>query len=222
MATRVLTRLYDHHEDAVATVQGLEQAGLSHDDISLVGGNQSGRYAPGDPAAGTLPAETSPAESVPAASHSSGAGAGAGATLGTLLGGGAGLLAGIGAIAIPGVGPVIAAGWLVAALTGAGIGAAALGLVGSLTDAGVPREDAEVYAEGVRRGGFLVTARVDDGRVAEAQRILSHRGVDVGARREEYRSAGWSGFDPDAPMPATSDTAPATTAPSPAAHRRLG
>ena len=42
-----------------------------------------------------------------------------GATIGTVLGGGAGLLAGLGSLAIPGVGPVVAAGWLIATLTGA-------------------------------------------------------------------------------------------------------
>ncbi len=183
MATRVLTRLYDHEEDAVATVRALEAAGMGHDEIGLVGGNESGRYRAGDGA-------------TDATHHAAGAGVGAGATIGTLLGGGAGLLAGIGAIAIPGVGPVVAAGWLVAAVTGAGVGAVALGLVGALTEAGVSREDAEIYAEGVRRGGFLVTARVDEMRVGEAQRILSHRGVDLAARRAEYREAGWRGFDP--------------------------
>lgn len=184
MALRTLTRLYDHHEDAVSTIQALEAAGFDHDEISLIGGNESGAY-------------TTPRD------HGTGAGTGTGATIGTLLGGGAGLLAGIGAMAIPGVGPVVAAGWLVATLTGAGIGAAAGGLVGALTDAGVSHEDAQVYAEGVRRGGFLVTARVDESRVGEAQRILSSRGTDVAARRAEYQSAGWqpAGGTTTAPAP---------------------
>ena len=34
--------------------------------------------------------------------------------------------------------------------------------IGGLTESGVPENDAHVYAEGVRRGGTLVTARVDD------------------------------------------------------------
>ena len=44
-----------------------------------------------------------------------------------------------------------------AALAGAGIGAAAGGLLGALTGMGIPEEEAHVYAEGVRRGGTLVT-----------------------------------------------------------------
>lgn len=193
MAIRTLTRLYDHHEDAVSTVQALEAAGMGHDEISLIGGNEAGTYGTAAPAGGT------------ATTHG-GEGAGAGATIGTLLGGGAGLLAGIGALAIPGLGPVVAAGWLVAAITGAGVGAAALGLVGALVDSGVSHEDAEVYAEGVRRGGFLVTARVDDSRVAEAQHILSSRGVDVAARRREYQAAGWTGYQADAARPLAGTT----------------
>ena len=194
MGTSVLTRLYDRHEDAVSTVQGLEAAGLGHDDISLIGGNQSGQY-PATGTAGTVAAS-------PETQHEADA-IGAGATAGTIIGGGLGLMAGIGAMAIPGVGPVVAAGWLVATLTGAGIGAAvgggAGGLIGTLTHAGVPEQDAHVYAEGIRRGGYLVTARVDDTRVAEAQRILSSRGVDVASRRAVYEQEGWTGFNENAP-----------------------
>ena len=72
------------------------------------------------------------------------------------------LLAGLGLLAIPGVGPVVAAGWLVATAAGAAAGGLTGGIVGALTQAGVSDEDAQVYAEGVRRGGTLVTARVND------------------------------------------------------------
>ena len=74
----------------------------------------------------------------------------------------AGLLAGLGLLAIPGLGPVVAAGWLAATAVGAAAGAATGGVVGALTEAGVSREDADSYAEGVRRGGTLVSARVAD------------------------------------------------------------
>jgi hypothetical protein len=108
-------------------------------------------------------------------------------------------MAGVGALAVPGLGPIVAAGWLVAALTGAGVGAAvgagAGGLIGALVHEGVSEEDANVYAEGVRRGGYLVTVRVENTRVAEAQRILSSRGVDTAARRSAYQREGWTRFD---------------------------
>ncbi len=196
MATRTLTRLFDNHDDAVAVVQALEAAGFRHDDISIVASNHDTRY--------TTPGSTTGTTGTTAAAEEGASGAGAGATFGTILGGGAGLLAGIGALAIPGVGPVVAAGWLVATLTGAGVGAAVAGgvggLVGSLTNAGVPEQDAHVYAEGVRRGGSLLTARVDEARAAEADAILNGRSsVDPAARRAEYGKSGWDRFDEAGP-----------------------
>ncbi len=156
MAQRTITRAYDSYAAATGVVQALENAGIPHSDISLVGreGAQTGPV--GATGTGTdLPRDEETEK-----------GAGTGATIGTVLGGGAGLLAGIGSLAIPGVGPVVAAGWLIATLTGAGVGAAvgggAGGLVGALTGAGVPDEDAHVYAETVRRGGNLVTVRADE------------------------------------------------------------
>lgn len=65
-----------------------------------------------------------------------------------------------------------------------------------MTDSGVPEEDAHVYAEGVRRGGTLVTARVADDDVAQAEAILKRSNwVDLEDRRSAYRAEGWSRFD---------------------------
>jgi heat induced stress protein YflT len=190
MATRTITRLYDSYDEAARAVQALEAAGVPHADISVVG-----RGGDGPPAATAEGADDAKAADA-------GAGAATGATLGTLVGGGAGLLAGIGALAIPGIGPIVAAGWLVAALTGAGVGAAAGGLLGSLTGAaGVDEADAHVYAEGVRRGGAVLTARVDENRAAFLEGVLASVGgdVDLPARRAEYEAEGWDRFDPAAP-----------------------
>lgn len=127
-------------------------------------------------------------------------GAGTGATLGTVLGGGAGLLAGLGMLAIPGIGPIVAAGWLVAALTGAGVGAAAGGLAGSLTGAGVTEADAHVHAEGVRRGGAVITVRTDEAMASTVESVLDgHNAVDLTTRRAEYETEGWKGYDAAAP-----------------------
>jgi hypothetical protein len=50
---------------------------------------------------------------------------------------------------------------------------------GALTGAGVPELDAHFYAEGVRRGGTLVTARVDDDRALTTWEILQrYKSVD--------------------------------------------
>jgi hypothetical protein len=182
MANRTVARLYDSYDDASAIVSALEASGIPHSDISIVANrpNSDGTTTPTDAHAGT--------------------GAGAGATLGTILGGGAGLLAGLGSLAIPGVGPVVAAGWLIATLTGAGVGAAAGGLLGSLTGAGVSEKEAHVYAEGVRRGGTLVSVRTDETQAANVERIMSERRpVDWQQRETEYRAGGWQGFDDTMP-----------------------
>jgi hypothetical protein len=49
---------------------------------------------------------------------------------------------------------------LASALAGAVAGGAAGGVVGALIEAGISENDAAGYAEGVRRGGSLVTIRV--------------------------------------------------------------
>ena len=126
--------------------------------------------------------------------------AGAGAGIGAAVGGVGGLLTGLGVMAIPGVGPVVAAGWLAATAAGAAAGAvaggAAGGLIGAMTESGVPEEHAHVYAEGVRRGGTLVTARVEESLYPEAEATLRRSNwVDPTVRRASYAEQGWTRFD---------------------------
>ena len=205
MATRTFTRLYDNHDDAVHVVQALEADGVPHADISLVANNADNRYdttGTGGTTGAAVAGDDADVESTGAEST----GAGSGATVGTVLGGGAGLLAGIGALAIPGVGPIVAAGWLIATLTGAGIGAAGGGILGSLVGAGVPEEHAHVYAEGVRRGGTLVTVRADESQADRVDAILDQRApVDPALRQADYQQAGWTGFDPAVPALTTDE-----------------
>jgi hypothetical protein len=119
-----------------------------------------------------------------------------GAGVGATVGGTAGLLAGLGIIAIPGVGPVVAAGWLVATLAGAAAGGATGSIIGALTQAGVGKDEAEVYAEGLRRGGAVVSARVKDSEGPRLQALMDREAVDVAERRAAYRQGGWKSFDP--------------------------
>ncbi len=187
MAVRMFTHLYDNYDEALHTVQALEAAGVPHTDISIVGNNaDSAHSTTGTTTDATLDATKS----------------GAGATTGTVLGGGLGLLTGIGLLAIPGVGPVVAAGWLIATVTGAGLGAAGGGVLGSLIHAGVPEDHAHVYTEGVRRGGTLVSVRGDETQAATIEGVLEGRttaAVDMTARRAAYTSTGWEKFEDTAP-----------------------
>jgi hypothetical protein len=111
----------------------------------------------------------------------------------------AGVAAGLGMIAIPGIGPVVAAGWLAALAAGAVGGGVAGGLIGALVESGTSKENAELYAEAVRRGGAIVTAKVPDDEQTRYAAIMDKLAFDVTARESAWRSAGWNGYDPDAP-----------------------
>ncbi|HEY4199639.1 MAG TPA: hypothetical protein VGM83_03680 [Devosiaceae bacterium] len=181
---RTITALFDTYDHAASAVRAVRDAGIASPDISLVANN----------VAGDISDDVTDAED----------GAAAGAGVGAITGGGAGLLAGLGAVAVPGIGPVIAGGWLLAtavgALAGAAIGGATGGLLGALANAGVPEGEAHVYAEGIRRGGTLVSVRADDDRAETIAAILRHaNGVDIDARKSDYLAEGWHGFDEDAP-----------------------
>ena len=166
--TRTLTRTYDNYETARSVVEQLEAAGVSSNDISVVG-----RAGASD--------ETNATE---------------GASIGAGIGGAAGLLAGIGMLAIPGVGPVVAAGWLASTAAGAVAGAAAGGLVGSFVKEGHDKDEADYYAETVRRGGSVVSVRTEPEHEATVQAILDGATpIDRATREAEYRAGGWERFD---------------------------
>jgi hypothetical protein len=189
--TVTISRLYNNHEDARAAVRALEDAGVAHGDISILASNADNWYSP-DRKVDTYPDRDLDGRDDRA--EAAGAGAGIGAT----VGGAAGLLAGLGIMAIPGVGPVVAAGWLVATLAGAAAGGATGGVIGALTQAGVGKEEADVYAEGLRRGGAVVSARVPDADGPRLQTLMDRAAVNIAERGAAYRQGGWTSFDPRA------------------------
>jgi hypothetical protein len=132
-----------------------------------------------------------------------------GTVTGMVAGGLMGLFVGAGLLIIPGIGPVLAVGPLAAGLAsgsalvgaaaGMGLGAFSGGLIGVLSGMGVPNEHAQVYSEGVRRGGVLVAVHTDELRLNAAEEILRENGAaDPNSRGQEYRAEGWDRFDPDA------------------------
>lgn len=186
--SKTITRLFDNHADARNAVQDLERLGIPHDDLSIIANNADGSHGDGSDHEGVN-------------DHGD---VTRGVSTGALLGGAGGLLAGLGMLAIPGLGPIVAAGWLASTLAGAGIGAAggaATGtIVGALKNAGHDEDEAHVYSEGVRRGGTLVSARVPDTLISEAEAVLQrHNSVDAATRGTAYRESGWSRFDENAP-----------------------
>lgn len=190
--SKTVTGLFDNYADAAKAVRELEAIGIPHDDISVIANNVHGEHAEfhegvndhGDVSRGT--------------------------STGAVLGGTGGLLAGLGLLAIPGLGPIVAAGWLAATAVGAGVGAvggaATGGIVGALKSAGHSDEDAHVYSEGVRRGGKLVSAKVPDANVAQAETVLQRSSsVDIAKRGDSYRNGGWTTFDENAPAYTTDE-----------------
>ena len=187
--TRAVTRLFNSHSQAVDAVRDLERAGIDHKQISLLANNAEKWH------------DNDRVQAVGDDDDGAGEGVAAGATAGGVIGGGAGLLAGLGMLAIPGLGPVVAAGWLastaIGVVAGAVAGGATGGVIGALTDAGHSEEEAHVYAEGVRRGGSLVSVRPGDEAEARlAETVLSDQGgIDAAHRGDAYRQSGWSRFD---------------------------
>jgi uncharacterized membrane protein len=167
---KTISGLFDNYDEARLAVYGLEDAGIPADDISIISLNKT-------------PGDSEDDSSTKAAS------------VGAAVGGVGGLLAGLAAFAIPGVGQVMGAGWVATAFIGAAAGGVAGGLIGSLVDGGIDESDAHVFAEGVKRGGALVTARVEESEYGRAAAVLKGlHPVDVASRRREYEQTGWAGF----------------------------
>lgn len=163
-----LSRLYPDRKTAGLVVEDLMAAGLPEDDIGIISGDHK------------MPMENADTENTGDVIDRDRDGrddrvesAGKGAA----IGGAAGLLAGLSAIMIPGVGPVVAAGWIATAFAGAVAGTAVGGAVGALTQAGVSDNDAAGFADGVKRGGTLLTIRVKDEDRKLYEEILAADGI---------------------------------------------
>lgn len=106
-------------------------------------------------------------------------------------------------------GPIMASGPLAAVVTGTGLGAVAESLISGLNDLGVPEDEAHFYAEGVRRGGTLITvyARIDEAANCAAGVLRRYGAADIEERTEEWKQSGWSGrfFSDEQGLPAVLD-----------------
>lgn len=178
--------LFDNTSDADKAVSDLVTAGVTRDHISVVANDAAGNYERYRSTSGATADGTD---------H-------AGPVGGSLFGALVGAVVGLGAVLIPGIGPVIAAGPLVGAagaIAGAIIGGTTGGITGGLLSLGVPQEEAHYYAEGVRRGGTLVTATVDDGMVSTAESVFErYNPIDIQQRAAAWQQSGWKGFDENA------------------------
>lgn len=184
---RTIIGLYDDFADAQATMNDLLASCLSRDEVSLIANNSGERFAPVDtPKTNEAGLSTSVA---------------GGAAEGAVIGGLTALAASLVVMLLPGVGPILAVGPLATALSGAGIGAVGGGLIGGLASADISEEEAGYFAEGVRRGGALVLARVsNEDCTSQVEDILRRRNpVDMTERGGYYRATGYAGYNADSP-----------------------
>lgn len=183
--TKMLVALYEDLETARKVVSDLVAEDFDREKINLVAYDPDGEYGK------FLEENKTVTVGEPGTAEAAGLGAIAGA-----LGG---LVVGLAAGVLPGIGPVLVGGTIGSGLIGAGVGAAAGSLVGVLVDLGLPEEKAEVYAEGVRRGGTLVTVTLPQEHVEKTQEILDdHDPIDMDRRSAQWHREGWAGFDPAA------------------------
>jgi hypothetical protein len=188
MSTLVIA-LYEDLQQAREVVEELIEAGVSQEKISLTATDPDGACM-GD----LQPHELEPAPASAAATHE-----GAGTRGGAVVGGLAGALLSLGAYVVPGARPLLAMGPVLALLGGAAAGAAAGAIVTALVDWGIPKEEADRYAEAVRRGCVLVAVTTSPEEAATASRIMDQFDiVDLERRSAYWRTEGWTALDPDA------------------------
>jgi hypothetical protein len=192
-----IIRLYDSYSDANRVVLMLEAAGVSPSETSVISNNSESWYS------AMKTASVVPARTDGASTQTDGKVEGAviGAAIGATAATAASLVT---MLAIPGVGAVVGAGWLAAVLGSMAIGGVTGGLLGALTNAGISEEDAQVFVEGVRRGGTLVAARVSQSELPRVEAMMDRSAVKLQERSDLYRKSGWQSFDPNA-MPYTAD-----------------
>ena len=186
--TVTISRLYDDPYAAHRAVNDLEAAGIPSRDISLVASNADEWYDGSSKMSRKVDRDADGTDD-----RAEGAGVGAG--IGAALGGAAGASCRTWPHGHPGLGSGRSGRLARRPAAGAVAGGATGGIIGALTQSGVSKTDAEVYAEGVRRGGTLVTARVPDGERARTEAILDQAAINIREREQTWRDAGWTGFD---------------------------
>src|SRR6201986_2847827 len=180
--TKTLTRVYSDYASAELAVRELKAAGLGDSHIGLVASNAEGWHKPGSDSVDPKH------DKDPDGKEDRAEGAVTGGGMGAIAGGAAGVAAGLGMLAIPGIGPVVAMGWLASLAAGAVAGGATGGIIGALVESGTSKENAELYAEALRRGGAIVTAKIPDDEEQKYLAILDKSAFDIAAREPAYRS----------------------------------
>lgn len=175
---KTVTALFDEIKDAERAIEGLLDTGVRHADISLVANIQErmGVVNPREADTGKIRARA------------------VGAAAADSLGLHGSLVPTPESFQLKGIGASLAAGLIADVLEDA-----QGRLPRALTQLGLPREDADLASEAVRRGGTLLLARMDTERVPRALKVFrEHRVVDIEERVQAWRARGWTAFDESA------------------------
>ena len=164
MNDKWITGLFTNTVRANATVDSLLKQGYAQKDVSLIMSEETRTREFGHEEHGTKALE------------GAGVGAGVGGTVGAI----AAAIAAIGTtLAIPGLG-LFLAGPIAAGLAGAGAGGAVGSLVGGLVGAGIPKGRAELYEEGLRKGGIVVGIHTtSDEEASRVEKMLEDMGAET-------------------------------------------
>jgi len=184
---RTVNALFDSLQDAHASIGALTAAGFKADEINLVANAGDSETAAQFSEAGQIHDVT---EGVTEAA--------------TAVGSLGGLMVGLSFFFVPGIGPILAAGGLLSSwIAGAGLGALAGSVLGTLAGLGVPKDQTDMYAEGIRRGGSLVVVQTSDDRVDLVKDIFNrYNPIDLANRQLRWKTQGWDRYD-EAAQPLT-------------------
>lgn len=151
-----LVATFDDHDAAELAIERLRDAGYDRDQIGFAGHD----------------ADQMSTRLIEEHGNASGQGALGGLVTGAVAGGTLGWL---GLAAIPAIGPFLAGGAIGSALILAAAGGLGGGMLGGLLGLGIPRHEAEMHEEQVRRGKTLVS--VQGSSTADTEAILLQAGA---------------------------------------------
>tara|TARA_R110000868_G_scaffold411617_1_gene706325 strand:+ start:412848 stop:413345 length:498 start_codon:yes stop_codon:yes gene_type:complete len=136
--SKVITAVFESHNNAAGALESLADNGFANSDISLV-------------ASEDFQSESFGIETHSKIAEGAAIGAGTGGAIGAVIAG----LTAVGAVATGGAGLVVA-GPLVAALAGAGAGAAGGSVLGGLVGLAIPEHEIKYYEDAIDRGDVLI------------------------------------------------------------------
>jgi hypothetical protein len=161
-----LTASFNDVESAERAYNKLRERGYRDDEISVIMSEDSMKKHFGDKDKRSKDKDKSEF------GNKAAEGAGVGGGIGSVVGAAAGIIIALGtSVVVPGLGVVIA-GPLAAGLAGAGAGGLAGGIVGALVGAGIPKERAEKYEKGIKKGNIVIGVQLrneDDARYFESE-----------------------------------------------------